>query len=233
MSALDATEKAPPTGATASGPRSADRSPYFSGPLLGVGPDAPNLTLVALRTTGELNQNSREAPLSAAYREPVELSTVTRAHTRRGCAARHEGEISMDDRSQAHAALSPSRPVAFVRRVASPIWRLVGIAAVLEVPGRRTGTPFRVTLIPVKIDGATYVLSFGGVTNWALNLRSTGRGRLLHRGRTHAFNAIEVDGNERDRVIAKYLSGSGPVRKDFNRRPDPADHPTFRLEPIS
>ena len=43
-------------------------------------------------------------------------------------------------------ALPPTRTVALMRRVASPIWLRVGIAAVLEVPGRRTGTPRAVTL---------------------------------------------------------------------------------------
>lgn len=140
----------------------------------------------------------------------------------------------MGDRQQVdQAALSPNRPVALVRRVAGPIWLLVGIAAVLEVPGRRTGTPMRVMLIPVRLDGALYLLSFGGVTDWARNLRSAGRGKLRHKRRTEEFAATEIAGDERDRVIAKYLAGSGPIRTDFNRRPAPGDHPTFRLDPIT
>jgi deazaflavin-dependent oxidoreductase (nitroreductase family) len=116
--------------------------------------------------------------------------------------------------------------------MAGPIWQLVGIAAVLEVPGRRTGTPRRVSVIPVKLHGATYLLAFGGVTDWARNLRAAGRGVLRRRGRTQAFTTVEVDGEERDRAIARYLPGSGPLKKDFDRRPEPADHPTFRVEPI-
>lgn len=84
-------------------------------------------------------------------------------------------------------------------------------------------------LIPVNLDGSTYLLSFGGVTEWARNLRSAGCGALHYRGRSQAFTAVEVDGAERDRVIAKYLAGSGPIRKDFNRRASPADHPTFKV----
>lgn len=88
-------------------------------------------------------------------------------------------------------------------------------------------------VIPVRLDGLTYLLSFGGVTSWAQNLRAAGRAQLRYKGRTREVMAIEVDGPERDRVIAKYLAGSGPIKKDFYRRPDPADHPAFRVDPIS
>ena len=140
----------------------------------------------------------------------------------------------MDQESQAGgASLAPTRPVALIRRIAGPIWQRVGIAAVLQVPGRRTGTPRLVSLIPVNLDGTTYLMAFGGVTEWARNLRAAGQGELRHKGRTQTFTAIEVDGDERDRVIARYLRGSGPIKKDFYRRPISADHPTFRVEPIS
>jgi deazaflavin-dependent oxidoreductase (nitroreductase family) len=137
----------------------------------------------------------------------------------------------MDQRLESGSlALAPTRRVALIRRLAGPIWQLVGVAAVLTVADRRTGTPRRVSLIPVKVDGNWYVLSFGGVTEWSRDLRAAGRGELRRRGRTRAFTAIEVDGEERNQVIAKYLRGSGPVKNDFERRPDPADHPVFKLE---
>ena len=138
-----------------------------------------------------------------------------------------------DERQAVSGALSPTRVVALIRRVASPMWLRIGIAAILVVPGRRTGTPIRVKLIPVKLDGAMYLMSFGGVTQWARNLRAAGRGDLRHKGRTQAFKAIEVEGDERDRVIAKYLAGSGPIKRDFYRRPRAADHPTFKVEPTT
>lgn len=139
----------------------------------------------------------------------------------------------MDKLNAPAAALAPTTPVAFIRRLAGPLWKRVGIAAVLEVRGRRSGAPLRVTLIPVKLDGNLYLLSFGGVTDWARNLRAARRGELHHKGRRQAFIPIEIDGDERDHVIARYLAGSGPVKKDFYRRPAAADHPTFRVEPLS
>jgi deazaflavin-dependent oxidoreductase (nitroreductase family) len=130
-------------------------------------------------------------------------------------------------------ALAPTRGVALIRRLAGPIWLRVGIAALIYVPGRRTGIAQRVMVIPVNLDGVTYVLSFGGVTSWARNLRAAGRVQMRHKGRLRDVNAIEVDGPERDRVIAKYLSGAGPIKKDFYRRPNHEEHPAFRMDPVS
>jgi deazaflavin-dependent oxidoreductase (nitroreductase family) len=139
----------------------------------------------------------------------------------------------MDQRPQVvSAAVSPTRAVALLLRVFRPIMLGVGIAAVLEVPGRRTGTPRHVTLIPWKVDGTRYLLSRYGVTHWVRNLRAAGRGELRRKGHTQAFTAIEVDGNERDRVIAAFHARSNRLlNQDFNQLPDPADHPAFRMEP--
>jgi deazaflavin-dependent oxidoreductase (nitroreductase family) len=141
----------------------------------------------------------------------------------------------LDQRPQGvSAALSPSRALTLIRRVARPIWLRVGIAAVLEVPDRRTGAPLHVTLIPWEVDGTWYLLSQYGVTRWVRNLRAAGRCELRHKGRSEAFNAIEVDGDERDRVIATFHARTPkPFRRDFEQRPGAADHPSFRVEPIT
>ena len=139
----------------------------------------------------------------------------------------------MDQRSQVvSAALSPSRWLALIRRVAGPIWLRIGFVAVLTVPGRRTGAPVQVTLFPVEIDRTWYVLSQYGVTDWVRNLRAAGRGALRRKGRTETFAAIEVDGDERDRVIAAFHARTPkPFSRDFDQRPSAAHHPTFRMEP--
>jgi len=140
----------------------------------------------------------------------------------------------MDGPTQvATAPITPSRALARIRRIARPIWLRAGIAAVLEVPGRRTGIPVQVTLIQWEVDGTVYLMSHYGPTNWVRNLRAAGRGELRHKGRTVAVTAIEVEGAERDRVIAAFQAKTPkPFRRDFEQRPDAADHPTFRLEPI-
>ena len=135
---------------------------------------------------------------------------------------------------EAREPLTASRFLVINRRIAGRIWRRTGMTAILEVSGRRTGKPHQVTLIAWEVDGVPYLMSQYGVTAWVRNLRAAGRAELLHKGRTQAVNAIEVDGNERDRVIAAFEKRTPkPFRRDFDQRPDAADHPTFRLEPIA
>jgi deazaflavin-dependent oxidoreductase (nitroreductase family) len=138
----------------------------------------------------------------------------------------------MDQRPQVDSApVPPSRALALIRRIARPIWLRVGLVAVLQVPDRRTGRPVRVTLIPWEVNGTVYLLSQYGVTSWVRNLRAAGRGELRHKGRSEAFNAIEVEADERDRVIAAFHSKTPkPFRRDFEQRPGAADHPAFRVE---
>ena len=113
------------------------------------------------------------------------------------------------------------------------MWLRVGLAAVLEVPGRRTARPIHVTVIPWELDGTVYLMSQYGLTDWVRNLRAAGRGELRRKGRTEAFSAVEVDGDERDRVIAAFNTKTPKLfRKDFEQRPGAAHHPTFRVEPI-
>ena len=130
--------------------------------------------------------------------------------------------------------LPPSRTLRVLRRIFNPLWMRVGLAAVLEVPGRRTGTPTYAVVIPWEVDGTVYLMSQYGVSNWVLNLRAAGRGELRRKGRKQGFAAVEVDGDERDLVLAAFHSKTPkPFNNDFNRRPAPPDHPTFRVEPIS
>ena len=128
--------------------------------------------------------------------------------------------------------LPPNRAVALGRLLLRPLLLRAGIAGVLEVPGRRTGSDVSVTLALWEVDGTLYVMSQYGVTDWVRNLRAAGGGKLRHMGRTQAFTAIEVEGAERDRVIAAFRSKADRLlNRDFDRLPSAADHPTFRVEP--
>jgi deazaflavin-dependent oxidoreductase (nitroreductase family) len=133
----------------------------------------------------------------------------------------------------ASTALSPNRAVALGRLVIRRMMLRAGIFAVLEVPGRHTGKPIRVTLAPWEVDGTRYLMSQYGITDWVRNLRAAGRGQLRHKDGTQSFTAIEVDGDERDRVIAVFRAKADRLlNRDFDRLPDAADHPTFRVSPI-
>lgn len=130
--------------------------------------------------------------------------------------------------------ITRSRALAFLRRVAGPIWLRVGLTSVLEVPGRRTGQPVHVTLYPIEVDGRSYLLSQYGVSDWVRNLRAAGRGELTRRGRRQAFTAVEVGDAERDRVYAAFQAKVPKgARRDSDQLPAAADHPVFRVDPTT
>jgi len=79
-----------------------------------------------------------------------------------------------------------------------------------------------------------YLLSNYGISDWVRNLRAAGRAELRRKGRAEAFTAVEVDGEERDPVVAKFRARTPKAfQRDYNQRPDPADHPAFRVAPIA
>jgi deazaflavin-dependent oxidoreductase (nitroreductase family) len=120
-----------------------------------------------------------------------------------------------------------------VRRIVGPMLVRAGVGAVLEVPGRRTGTPLRVSLVPQDVDGTWYLLSTYGISDWVRNLRASGHGVLRRKGEVQPFTAIEVHGEERDRVVARYRARApGAFQRDYDLRGDAADHPAFRIEPL-
>jgi deazaflavin-dependent oxidoreductase (nitroreductase family) len=130
---------------------------------------------------------------------------------------------------------TPPRPYVpsrfFMSRVVNPITLWLG-GPTLTVRGRRTGRPVRTPVPTLEVEGARYLVSGGGETHWVRNLRAAGQGEL-RKGRTRElFRAVEVGGDEHDRVVAAYREHMGwRAREFFAALPDPADHPVFRVEP--
>ncbi len=122
------------------------------------------------------------------------------------------------------------RQTGFGKRVFNPLAMRLGMAGstALEVPRRRTGEPQRIPVIPVEVDGATYVVSTRGESDWVRNLRAAGGGTLGGRPLT----ATELPVEERAPVIDAYREQAGRTVKTYwERLPDPRDHPVFRIEP--
>jgi hypothetical protein len=66
------------------------------------------------------------------------------------------------------------------------------------------------------------------------NLRAGGRAELLVRGVPERVRATEIPAAERQPVLAAYRAKAGrTVAPYFEKLPDPADHPVFRLEPAA
>ncbi len=125
------------------------------------------------------------------------------------------------------------RPPLITRKFFNPIAMRFGISGTraLAVRGRRSGVVHRVPVIPVDVEGVRYLVSPRGETDWARNLRAAGEGELQSRHGAESFRATELPPAERPPVIAVYRKVAGrAVRSFFEKMPDPADHPVFRLE---
>jgi deazaflavin-dependent oxidoreductase (nitroreductase family) len=117
----------------------------------------------------------------------------------------------------------------------NPIVQRLGGTLVLTVPGRQTHELRSVPLgRPFEDAGFRYLVAGGGQTQWVRNLRAAGRGQLRLHGVTTPFRAVEIDGPERDRIVAAYRAKQGRTVEGFFRElPGSADHPVFRVEPVA
>jgi deazaflavin-dependent oxidoreductase (nitroreductase family) len=120
-------------------------------------------------------------------------------------------------------------------RVVNPVTQRLGGTLVLIVPGRRSGRPRTVPLgRPFEDGGVRYLVAAGGDTHWARNLRASRQGQLRYHGVTTPFRAVEIDGAERDRIVAAYRAKQGRTVEGFFRQlPDAADHPVFRVDAMA
>jgi deazaflavin-dependent oxidoreductase (nitroreductase family) len=104
--------------------------------------------------------------------------------------------------------------------------------AVLSVPGRHSGRTRRTPVAVLEHDGARYLISPFGDTEWARNLRAVSSG-MLSRGRdTERIRVVEVPPERRSPLLAAYRARYGRMPRvdaSFRDLPEPRDHPTFRL----
>ena len=63
---------------------------------------------------------------------------------------------------------------------------------ILEVRGRKSGEPRRTPVNPLTLDGARYLVSPRGHSQWVRNLRAREEGRLLVGSRAEHFTSEEV-----------------------------------------
>lgn len=112
----------------------------------------------------------------------------------------------------------------------------------LEVDGRRSGTPHRVPVNLLELDGTRYLVAPRGHTQWVRNLRAAGECALILGRRRERYRARELDDALKEPVLRAYLRRFGwEVGRFFDgvgaRSSADAlhavapDHPVFRLEP--
>jgi deazaflavin-dependent oxidoreductase (nitroreductase family) len=111
---------------------------------------------------------------------------------------------------------------------------------VLQVRGRKSGTPYRTPVNLLTLDGVRYLVAPRGHTQWVRNLRAAGEGELLLGRRREHFTAVEVPDEEREPILREYLrrwkwevgvffGGVDANSPSEELRRVAPDHPVFRL----
>ena len=103
----------------------------------------------------------------------------------------------------------PGRLARFLNRgwaIAARLGVAPELIVTLEVPGRRTGLPRTLPLVPALLGGERYLVSMlGEHVEWVKNVRAAGGRVRLHQGRAEAVRLEEVDVAERAPIIRAYV----------------------------
>jgi deazaflavin-dependent oxidoreductase (nitroreductase family) len=121
--------------------------------------------------------------------------------------------------------------VEWVKRVVIPWFTALGLTrrtVTLEVVGRTSGKPRRVSLSRTDYDGQQFFVSLAGESAWVLNVRAAGsKAVILSRGR-HPVRLTEVSREERAPIMLAYVqkrafthSGAQASRHFFGLGPHP------------
>lgn len=115
-----------------------------------------------------------------------------------------------------------------------------GPASELTTTGRKSGERRRVMVTPVTVEDTEYLVAPYGAVSWVLNLRESDRATLRKGQATSRVKAIEIQGDEAGKALAKYYKenhkyvadyfelASNPTIVDFTRVA--SNHPVFRIE---
>lgn len=113
-------------------------------------------------------------------------------------------------------------------------------SAELSVRGHKSGQMQRIPVNPHTYDGAQYLLSVRGHSQWVRNLRAAGGGELRVGRKVRGFSAVEVPDAEKVAVLRTYLErwgwqvnsyfrGVTAKSTDSELLAAAPDHPVFRI----
>ena len=118
----------------------------------------------------------------------------------------------------------------------------------LEVIGRPSGKPIRLSVTQVRRDGRTYLVALRGESNWVKNVRAAGGRATRIAGRRTPIQLVEIPLAQRAPILLAYVnqrafthSGAQSARHFFglSAKPTLADmaavaegYPVFELLPL-
>jgi hypothetical protein len=118
--------------------------------------------------------------------------------------------------------------VEWLNRRVAPLITAVGItprSLTLEVRGRTSGRPIRLSMSPSEVNGKQYLVSLAGERAWVKNVRaSDGEAFVIH-GRRRPVRLTEVPVDQRAPILLAYVH-----RRAFTRSPARAARLYFGLE---
>jgi deazaflavin-dependent oxidoreductase (nitroreductase family) len=111
---------------------------------------------------------------------------------------------------------------------------------VLEVQGRKSCEWRRTPVNVLSVDGARYLVSARGHSQWVRNIRVSGQGRLVLGRRSEPISVTEISDDEKPALLRAYLKrwkwevgvffgGVGPDSSEEELRRIAPDHPVFRI----
>ena len=136
----------------------------------------------------------------------------------------------------------------WIERTAVPWFTSLGLTkrtVTLEVPGRKTGKPRKVTVATVQENGRRFLVSVHGESNWVRNVRAADGQAVILSGSRMPVRLVELHVEERAPILHAYVSegvfgrSAADIAGQFGVEPDPtmdqmaslADrHPVFRIE---
>ncbi|MFP3989811.1 nitroreductase family deazaflavin-dependent oxidoreductase [Streptomyces sp. E11-3] len=114
-------------------------------------------------------------------------------------------------------------------------------SAELSVIGRKSGRPQRVPVNPHHHEGAQYLVSARGHSQWVRNMRAAGGGELRVGRKVRTFTAVEIpDDQEKVQILRTYLErwgwevngyfqGTTATSTDEELLASAPDHPVFLI----
>ncbi|MFI9151492.1 nitroreductase family deazaflavin-dependent oxidoreductase [Streptomyces sp. NPDC053367] len=113
--------------------------------------------------------------------------------------------------------------------------------AELSVRGRKTGKMLRLPVNPHNHDGAQYLVSARGHSQWVRNMRAAGEGELRVGRKVRTFTAQELPDAEKLPILRSYLEkwgwevnqyflGVTAKSSDDELLAAASDHPVFRID---